>query len=597
MLFLGCSDDSTLVGGNAFIAVLSIKKGFGVVHLVKYNESSEYYLITLMRRMENSNLLFVGTSKFVVVLLWNKKELVKINQIECISPLPVTDMSLRDNLLFAVNDDTKGTVIHFNDDLIKNRDPRLNNYKIESFQRRALNSAMKTSVNVDAYVTSFVRNQMGGFLTDKIDAKIGELPIETANKRRAALQPRPSFLGPLSTPPSRQGNITSKSFEDLNPKKIDSDDEESEREVVIANNANSQLFKSRASIVPQGSGMGASGNLMKARPGQASAQPKNFQRYQGSSVTKLNLQEYSWKKDTLTKIDYSLGATTLVCGYQYINILTSDSRRYMFSQLSGSNNSISDVTVMPSGEFLIFEQKSADIVKYDPRGSEISRKKNQYSSKPRISAQFRCNMNTSSDFYIWPSSSMAVSSVNQTTMEVRELRNVFKGVESETREIQCIVNSKNYNLAILLNTGSGQNLLYYSLMSEENSIKGISSMQGGGRVTLLIGGGGVYYCMECSTNGQVLFLGGGTTAGGDSDARVLCVAFSEKMTVIDELTIQDKVERKMRVECMRKDSERDVLYCGVFQDVYVVEWAGSNLCILRCFDNIHSSTRESSRCS
>lgn len=99
-------------------------------------------------------------------------------------------------------------------------------------------------------------------------------------------------------------------------------------------------------------------------------------------------------------------------------------------------------------------------------------------------------------------------------------------------------------------------------------------------------------CMDTSIEGNILFLGGSTGQQIDkSNAKVVCVNFSQRMTLIDELTLQDKAETKMAVVCMKRDEKKNVLYLGVYQDIYVVEWTESNLCILRCFDNIHSRSR------
>ena len=98
--------------------------------------------------------------------------------------------------------------------------------------------------------------------------------------------------------------------------------------------------------------------------------------------------------------------------------------------------------------------------------------------------------------------------------------------------------------------------------------------------------------MDTSVEGNILFLGGCTGPQIDrSQAKVVCVNFSQRLTLVDELTLQDKAETKMAVACLKRDEKRNVLYLGVYQDIYVVEWTESNLCILRCFDNIHSSSR------
>lgn len=97
------------------------------------------------------------------------------------------------------------------------------------------------------------------------------------------------------------------------------------------------------------------------------------------------------------------------------------------------------------------------------------------------------------------------------------------------------------------------------------------------------------FCLENCIEEGIFFVGGATDSNlKESDAKVLAITFDKNMTVLDELIIRDQSEKKMAVTSMRRDRKRNVLYCGVYQDIYIVEWTGSHFCILKCIDNIHS---------
>lgn len=98
------------------------------------------------------------------------------------------------------------------------------------------------------------------------------------------------------------------------------------------------------------------------------------------------------------------------------------------------------------------------------------------------------------------------------------------------------------------------------------------------------------FTLECSISGDVFFVGGSTSKDlSSSDAVLFAVSVeSGDFEVLDDLVMREEGEQKMGVTSLRRDRDRDVLYAGVFQDIFIVEWSGSNFIVLRVIDNIHS---------
>ncbi len=60
------------------------------------------------------------------------------------------------------------------------------------------------------------------------------------------------------------------------------------------------------------------------------------------------------------------------------------------------------------------------------------------------------------------------------------------------------------------------------------------------------------------------------------------------LNLIDDIVLAEKNTRKMGVTALRRDPKANVLYAGVFQDIYILEWNGMSFTTIRIIDGIHS---------
>ena len=147
-----------------------------VVTFASYEPDTDYYVISCIKRHPETNLLFIGTHKHVVIVFWNKADLsfTTISQVETSSEQPVIDMVYNNHILYTVSDDGRGTVIHFGDHLYKNRDPKLNNSKVASYFNKISENTRKPDEH-----TELMRSKILEMMAITIETK-GKLLSKTA---------------------------------------------------------------------------------------------------------------------------------------------------------------------------------------------------------------------------------------------------------------------------------------------------------------------------------------------------------------------------------------------------------------------------------
>jgi len=189
---------------------------------------------------------------------------------------------------------------------------------------------------------------------------------------------------------------------------------------------------------------------------------------------------------------------------------------------------------------------------------------------------------------VWIKGGRTLGLVDPESFEVREVSNAFDCMEGGSLIIIAVLAGAQGNLMCLVSNRGLLYLLFYSFSQKTAFPRAFQEVTGQGRDNA--------FCLEHALEDGLFFLGGATDSNlKESDAKLLAVSFDKNMAVLDELIIRDQSEKKMAVTTMRRDRKRNVLYCGVYQDIYIVEFTGTHFCILKCIDNIHSCNRCSPR--
>ena len=574
--FVGCGDNPGLSRGSAYLVALDLTQKCKLLTYKQFSDSSEFHLISIIRRMKNENVLFLGTHKFIVIVYWDGDSFTQVNQIESISDNPTTDIAYVDKLLFAVNDDARGTVIHFDDHVIKNRDPKLNSTKVEFFHKRMTSSKAERNI-IDTNMSQFVKKKLGDYLVDVVDAKIEP---GSATRQKAI-----NFMQNSSTKKkSARGSINSSEENHfVPPRRIDSDEDLQERKTpegsFVYPSSVTGSKPPRFSIVA---------GVPLSRVINSNIQPKFFRRYQDLKPSKLNLDSLGWNADSIWRLDIEKQGSLIVFGSKNLNILTSHLGRHSLQQSDRADRHLMDIKALPNGDFFALDSSSSHLTKYSSQGAELKRLVGEPCAQFFASPYFNSLSGDTEDVYAWVSGPLTLSMVNTFSFEAQELPGVFQGFEASGPKVNCLASREGVGVASLITCQDDeQHLLLYSLKDKKTASSPLKEILK--NKSKLGSADDRMFCMDVSLEGNILFLGGATGPQIEqSHAKLVCVNFSKNLSLIDELTLQDKTETKMAVVCMKRDEKRNVLYLGVYQDIYVVEWTESNLCILRCFDNIHS---------
>ncbi len=401
--------------------------------------------------MKDQNVLFLGTHKFVVIVHWEGQEFLLINQIESISENPTTDLIYLDKLLFAVNDDARGTVIHFDDHIIKNRDPKLNSAKLEFFHKRMSASKADRS-QIDPNVSQFVKKKLGNYLVDVLDAKI--------EPSSAGFPKSINFMQNSNTKKkSHRGSFnSSEEYLFVPPRRIDSDedmaDKKSPDESVhnLGSAADSKVH--RLSLLL--------GNPA-ARMISSNIQPKFFKLYQDLKPAKLSLDSLGWKPDRVARLDLEKQGSLIVFGSNNVNVLTSQIGSYSLYQSAKADRSLMDIKALPNGDFFALDSSTSQLTKFSPQGTELNSLVGSPCAQFFASNHFNSSSGDSEDVYIWVSGPQKLSAVNTFSFEAQELPGVFAGFEDRGPKVNCIASRESVGVASVVTCrDESQHLLFYS---------------------------------------------------------------------------------------------------------------------------------------
>ena len=175
-LFVGCSEDITCNSGAVYLVAFNLNSKLRQTAMIEFEETREYGVISCMRRHPKNNLLFLGTRVYVAVVAFEANTFSFVHQVEVMFEQPVTDMMLRGSLLFVVGDDARGTIIHFDDNIVQMRDPNLNASKIGSYYKR-----IASPVEEEEDITELARSKLSEYVQKK-----GLSPTSMPQKKKQA---------------------------------------------------------------------------------------------------------------------------------------------------------------------------------------------------------------------------------------------------------------------------------------------------------------------------------------------------------------------------------------------------------------------------
>ena len=116
-VFLAGGKSGSLESGFAFVAAISLKSSsLSCVAFQKWSKDTGYDKIVSLRRHADCNVLFLGTSRHVLILLYAGLQFYVLNQVTIPGQRPVTDVCQHGNTIWVANNTPSISMIHFDHD-------------------------------------------------------------------------------------------------------------------------------------------------------------------------------------------------------------------------------------------------------------------------------------------------------------------------------------------------------------------------------------------------------------------------------------------------------------------------------------------------
>lgn len=674
-IFIGCSDSFSCDSGNAFILALDIQDNFKVVAEKKFDQNSDFMIISVIRRIADQNILFLGTFRYVGIVLWEDqaKNFIMISQVEHLADQPILDFSFAKNILFCVSEDSKGTIVHFTDYFVKSR--------TSNSRYGSRNNLVKDNPSSSHSFPKKYKQKLNQLFTQKsasVSAKssnpppnISTLDLSQMNKPKKAL---PQQFSPEDQKPpagldqssqsygSKSVHADSKKVAESMAQQEDLGDPTTilpqtilheEQSIMSRSYQNNELFKMRTTDKLSNLQSSSLEPTSDERLGSEGYRTRYIEMYREVNIKKYDLGS---QETAVLSVDVSKTETILCGRLGQLSILvkTSISPRMetqspvflAVSSAAAANTTNPSQKIFctssksfkinwadfhwltgpvfsqtnpgpPSSNILVLEKKTRDLVILGSEFEELSRLKSYYQpqeaeivqtidsdgmlkSEPSESSselydQYYYSRIVDGE-YIWPKSLTEVSIVDLNKFEEKNYQ-FYLGMEpSKSTTLLRVIAQPDYLLS-LVKTIKEENselvqsnqLILYSTKDHTTITKTFSAPSGVAALSALIRGKNMATCMETSLDKKVIMIGGGSSVNIDNSEPVLiCCKFTKEWVVLDKLSLHDQKERKIGIQCLARDTNKDIFYVGVFQDIYVIEWSSlSTLRILRCIDNCH----------
>ena len=314
VLFVGGGDNSDLEA-VAYLIAFDMKAGMKLAQYAKFPKETGFGLVSVIKRHPNSDTLFLGTQKYIVVVEWDGSEFKIISQFENFSSQPPTDFSLEGNVLFSVADDDVGTVIHFDDSVLRNRDIRLNITRLEK-QKMSLGGHDDSNKMGDS---SFPSGAKGKDLLSAI--------IEAGNENKSQI-----FTN-LGQDQKLDERTTADIFANLINK---------------ADGAN----KKAQNRIP-------TAHLVEI--------------YDQIQIRKIAIEDFGEGSQEIQRVDFLMDGSQIVYGKNTLHRLISRASHFIKLKTIQNIRPFIDMKMLNTGEVLIFEEETFDLVKYDGQSKQLSR--------------------------------------------------------------------------------------------------------------------------------------------------------------------------------------------------------------------------------
>lgn len=539
--FLGGAEDAgQQTKGDCCLYAIMWRNGAQVVQKACYPYATTGFgLITVLSRHPKADILFLGTQTSIGVVCWNGSEFGLLSKVENMSTKPITDLCFFDESVFAVADDTIATIISFNQHQ-GNRDPRLNLGRLNEISQKKKVLEDQDQINIVSNVS-----KPPGATPFKPSDQTSSDPSYTGLHSGGEVV----FSGPSShfQPPIY---VSSPSMQ--NKPRISQKD---------------QFSNPKASFV-------VSKDLESM--GQLSEHP--------FELKKLPVVEFDFSKESIFKGDISTNGQLICFGKECLHRLLQKEKHFLKLRPSEHIKPFLDIRILASGEVVIYEENSFDLIKCDPALKEIKRLKGSPLNNiiPGLSV---LNTTKIEEYFLWMRGPLLLSLVNTATFEFIDLKLVYAAFSTSRAKVKAALYDHSLNTVISLVTENTSDAIVTHYISTSRSVVAqFASVVFSPRASA--------FCCEITPEDKLLVIGGTSERETDSTSAeaVLWVADLERgMELRSQLSLKSvKGENRRAVMALKKSPKRNIFFAGTFRDVFLLDLTAGRLSVLYIVDELHN---------
>jgi len=113
VFFLSASQNQSRIGASSYLFALAFDEDAETINMARYGTAEGVSGIECMKRHPDGNVLFIGSTGVICIILWADKQFHFISKVSVSAGVPITDITFFDNILYCVFGTEEGTAIYF----------------------------------------------------------------------------------------------------------------------------------------------------------------------------------------------------------------------------------------------------------------------------------------------------------------------------------------------------------------------------------------------------------------------------------------------------------------------------------------------------
>jgi hypothetical protein len=268
-------------------------------------------------------------------------------------------------------------------------------------------------------------------------------------------------------------------------------------------------------------------------------------------------------------------------GRRNLRLLECKNNQFILQTKPNEVKAFSDLYLLKrTGELIVLETGTSDLVKYDPNLKELRRLQGV---RPVDNAFVSTVFSGCENKFLWAKGDHQLTIVDVSTFNYDAIPTFF-GKSGESASAVTALAARDYGRLLgVYSLGLNHHITVVDL---KVGLVRKSAMEVNSKFPR------IYTCENSFSDNKIAFLAGSTDEDlNRGHAIIQAVTFDLELQLIDDLELKSSARPQghRAVTALARAQDRDVMFAGVANGVFVIEWTGTHLCVLNYVDDIHSS--------